>query len=648
MTSESRPTFLHHLASVVGMVYLHVVGKTSIRRKEDHPAYLSYRREKRPCIYAFWHNNQVYLAYDHRGEKVNIMVSQSKDGEYIAQVMKRLGLNAVRGSSSKGGQKALREIIFKLKHGEQIGFTPDGPRGPVYSINPGVVAVAQLSGVPIVPTGVALSRQIVFRSWDGFKLPLPFGRIRVGHGMPLFIDREEDFDSAKSRVKSALEKVQHDIELSLTLGSWFEDFFGFVLARIYSLLGILLFPVWALMALLVYGPRRALSHVGERFQISVPAAEKRRLWFHAASVGEWQALRPLLKKFEEDQSVSLFVTVSTTDAEKMAKNQEPTVSVRMIPMDLPVLMDQFIKNLNPHALILIETELWPHMLESCYRRSIPVFVANGRMSPRSLKTWKIFRPLAARMMKHVSWFFVRSDQDARNFSALHAPALKLTVTGNVKSDSLKILTWDDKARKRKELFKSHDGLWVVAGSTWPGEEETVLPLLAQNFSKKIRLILAPRRVDRFGEVEKLLEKGPYTFSKWSTIKSFGEWTTDVLLVDTLGDLKDLYSVSDVAFIGGTLYPRGGQNPLEPASARVPVLFGPSMENFQEEAREFKKRGAARQVRHQADLFSDMREIIEDDSLRRSMGEAAAAVVASKQGAVDLTVRAIKNLLQLSS
>src|SRR5262249_35620359 len=151
--------------------------------------------------------------------------------------------------------------------------------------------------------------------------------------------------------------------------------------------------------------------------------------------------------------------------------------------------------------------------------------------------------------------------------------MHMTVTGNVKSDSLKILSWEEKSRRRKEIFKNQDGLLIVAGSTWPGEENVILPILSKSYSKKLRLILAPRRPERFKEIEKLLESNPHSWSKWSLVKNIGEWTTDVLLVDTLGELKDLYGVSDLAFIGGSLNPRGGQNPLEPASARVPILFG---------------------------------------------------------------------------
>jgi len=247
-------------------------------------------------------------------------------------------------------------------------------------------------------------------------------------------------------------------------------------------------------------------------------------------------------------------------------------------------------------------------------------------------------------MSQIAWFFTRTDQDGRRFCQLGASPLRMTVTGNLKIDNLKILSWDEKTKKRREFFRHPEGIYLVAGSTWPSEEAAILKIFSQKISKKVRLILAPRLSARFPEIERLLESHPHTWSKWSMVKNIGEWNTDILLVDTLGDLKDLYGVGDIAFIGGTLVSRGGQNPLEAGSARVPLVFGPSMHNFSEEAEEFKRQGAARQVRHAEDLMLDLVELIEDEPLRRSMGESAVNVVLSKLGAVDRTCEALRTSL----
>jgi 3-deoxy-D-manno-octulosonic-acid transferase len=280
------------------------------------------------------------------------------------------------------------------------------------------------------------------------------------------------------------------------------------------------------------------------------------------------------------------------------------------------------------------------------RKNIPVFLVNGRLSARSAGRWKFFKPLAQSMLGEISGLFVRSELDGRRFFQLGAPVSRIRVTGNTKYDNLPVNSGDASQSARSTLFGKSDGLYVIAGSTWPGEETVFLRLLADASPVRFRLIVAPRRANRFDEVAGLLQKGAASWSRWSEVKKGAAWTTDILLVDTIGDLKNLYAASDIAFVGGSLAVRGGQNPLEPAAAGIPVLFGPSMENFHEEAAELKRAGAARQARHEKDLLSDIREIASNDGTRKMMGEAAARFIRGKQGAAKRTVDGLGELLGL--
>jgi len=203
------PTFLHRLAGWVGSLYLRFVGATSYIRKVDDPDYLACSREKKSLIFALWHNTQAFLAYAHRGEHASVMVSQSKDGEYIAQVMKRLQLHPVRGSTSRGGGAALREMIHRIQEGGRVGFTPDGPKGPLQTIHGGVVEAARATGTPIIPTSISSRRKIVFRkSWDQFFVPLPFTHIAVAHGKPLFIATDMPLEEAKLLIREELNRIR--------------------------------------------------------------------------------------------------------------------------------------------------------------------------------------------------------------------------------------------------------------------------------------------------------------------------------------------------------------------------------------------------------------------------------------------------------
>lgn len=203
------PTFLHRLAGWIGSLYLHLVGATSHIQKLDHPDYVACSREKKSLIFALWHNTQVFLAYAHRGRNAAVMVSQSSDGEYIAQVMKRLKLRPVRGSTSRGGGAALREMIHLVQEGGTVGFTPDGPKGPPQTVHGGVVEAARATGRPIVPTSIASRRKLVFKkSWDQFFVPLPFSHIAVAHGKPLFISGDMPLAEAQTLIREELNRIR--------------------------------------------------------------------------------------------------------------------------------------------------------------------------------------------------------------------------------------------------------------------------------------------------------------------------------------------------------------------------------------------------------------------------------------------------------
>ncbi len=645
-------SFLHTLAGFVGAGYLYLVGKTSFIHSVDHPAALEIRRKKSPVIYAFWHNAQVFLAYEHRREHVNIMVSRSKDGEYIAQVMKRLGLDAVRGSSSKGGEQALREMVDLVQSGKQVGFTPDGPRGPLQTVHGGVIMTARATGVPIVPVTYTSARRLVFKSWDKFVLPLPFSTIVVSHGRPFTLDKNLSDEDAKQRVRQALnENVESNVHAFERTHPWSADFLASIFTAIYTTLT----PLFALLSfpylLIRYKPKRTFGFLGERFKAPILTdPSPRRLWLHAASIGEWQALRPLLARFRKIPGFSFVITVSTPEARLLVAREASDAVVRLLPIDIPWILARWIKRVDPFAIGIVETELWPNLIRSLHRRYVPVFIMNGRLSKRSVSRWETARPFAHNLMSFFSYFYVRTDLDARHYVKLGAPLDRVAVTGNTKYDNLAVVAPEGSAHVRsdlrRKLFGSSDGVIVVAGSTWPGEEKTLLRLFSDKNAAQVRLILAPRRAARFDEVARLLESTPASWSRWSKIKQTNAWETDILLVDTLGDLKELYRTADIAFVGGTLTPHGGQNPLEPAAAGLPVLFGPSMENFHEEAAQLKHAGAARAARHEKDLLSDIREMAADLSLRSQMGAAAARFVQSKQGASDRTVDALKEWLGL--
>ena len=198
--------------SWAGWLFLQIVGKTSRIHLHYHPAARKLIDEKKPFIYAFWHRYQLMMLYTQRDRGINVLVSQSRDGELIAETLHRFGYKTVRGSSSRGGVRALLEMIDHLAAGEHGAFTPDGPRGPYRSLQPGVAAAARKSGLPIVPCGWAATKTKELSSWDRFLIPYPFGRYAVVLGEPLYIRS----DAEEEKVRQALDAAPQEAERVLS------------------------------------------------------------------------------------------------------------------------------------------------------------------------------------------------------------------------------------------------------------------------------------------------------------------------------------------------------------------------------------------------------------------------------------------------
>lgn len=193
------------LAPYLGFAFMSFVGLTTRLRVYGDEHRVSLRRKGQHFIYAFWHNRQVFFTYSHRGDGLSVLVSHSRDGEIIARIMELSRIEACRGSSSRGAAAALRDMMAVVGRGLELGITPDGPKGPVYQVKPGVVFLAQKLGIPILPTANALSNKLVLkRSWDGYQVPLPFGRAVIRYAPPIFVGPKDDLRTKAEEVRNSL------------------------------------------------------------------------------------------------------------------------------------------------------------------------------------------------------------------------------------------------------------------------------------------------------------------------------------------------------------------------------------------------------------------------------------------------------------
>lgn len=203
----------HSVLSLLAWLYIQLVGKTSRIVIKGRPAVSG------PAVYALWHRQEVLLIYLHRNSGICGLVSKSKDGEYMARILKRFGFTFVRGSTSSGGIMALRGLIKAARDGYSIAITPDGPKGPIFKVQPGLVLIAQKAGVPIIPAACALSSKKILRSWDRYQFPLPFGRIEAVYGAPIQVAETDDVQAKALELENALNKLTEEAETLLAAGS---------------------------------------------------------------------------------------------------------------------------------------------------------------------------------------------------------------------------------------------------------------------------------------------------------------------------------------------------------------------------------------------------------------------------------------------
>ncbi len=388
-----------------------------------------------------------------------------------------------------------------------------------------------------------------------------------------------------------------------------------------------------------------------------PEGRQQTLWIHAVSVGEVAVAATLIRGLPED--LPLVVTTVTPTGQEQARallaDDRGRRAVAYLPFDLGFAVASFFRRFRPSALILVEGDYWPLVLEAARRRSLPVMVVNGRVGERSGRRLARFPRLARRLFfDPVARFAVQTGEDRRRLIAAGAPAERITVTGNLKFDAPEPRPLPELEAEIRRLAAGRPIL--LAGSTMPGEEEQILGAFTEiGAGESALLLIAPRHPERFDPVARLIQEHGLACLRRSRLAVARDGRQhhraqaqpeagDVLLLDTLGELAGLYRVADVAFIGGTLVPTGGHNPLEPACFAVPTVVGPSMHNFREMAESFDRAGAWARVADADELARLWQAWLADPEVARAVGGKAAELLAQNRGALERTREIIEPLL----
>ncbi len=373
------------------------------------------------------------------------------------------------------------------------------------------------------------------------------------------------------------------------------------------------------------------------------------IWVHAVSVGEVLAISELVAELRR-RFPKYRVVISTTTAtgQKLAVKHFGETSVFYFPLDFAFAIRPYLSLLRPHLIVIAETEFWPNFLRLAHAGGARIAVVNARISDRSLPGYRRFRRIWKSVLKNVDLFLAQTLEDASRLHDIGAPVERVQVSGNLKFDVSVPDPPPVVASLRANFHQGSAGPVIVCGSTVEGEEGLLLRTFENVLASHPRavMILAPRRPERFAEVAQLLEHLDIRFwrrSLWSGDAISG----GVLLVDTIGELASLYALADVAFVGGSLVPRGGHNIIEPARYGVAIMVGNHTENFRDIISLFQNRDAVRVV-GPAEFPLVLMDLLSNDTERIALGRRGAEVLRSQMGATEKTLQALKQLLEVSS
>jgi 3-deoxy-D-manno-octulosonic-acid transferase len=394
--------------------------------------------------------------------------------------------------------------------------------------------------------------------------------------------------------------------------------------------------------------RAYLLRWSERYARYADRAAERaddHIWVHAVSVGEVNAAAPLVNALLRDhpQQRVLVTTITPTGSERVATLWGERVAHVYLPYDLTGAVARFLRRFRPRIALIVETELWPNLLFGCRDHGVPAYLVNARLSERSLRGYRVLRPLVARALSTMHRVAAQSEADGARFIRLGATAEQIVVCGNLKFDT----RVDPETETFARIFRERNAgrpVWIAA-STHPDEESAVLAIDQRLRSRWPNLLTlwAPRHPERFRPVtQQAIDTGLQVATR--TLTYLPDSDDAVFVIDTLGELMHFYACADVAFVGGSLQPIGGHNLLEPAAVGTAVVTGPHLHNFSDIAGQLQRAGAVRIGRDAGAVATALEELLADPVERQRMAAAALVLVEQGRGALRRTIALIGDSL----
>lgn len=636
--------------------YIKLVYATS-RLVRDPPDQVERIVPNCPLICAMWHGQGLMVPTIRPSDdlKVAVMVSRHLDGDFVHAALARFGMGTVRGAGAggkrknKGGFSALRESVAALKDGTTVALTADVPPGPARKAGLGIVTIARHSGRPILPCAVVTSRYWRLNTWSGFTLNLPFSRLVFAAGELIHVPH----DAGDSELEAARRAVEDQLNTAMARayelagvgeqgwpGGDAPARFGLLLRtyRGFSRLAQAGAPL-----LLRYRQRQGKEEperLGERVaKPGAPRPDGTLIWFHAASVGETNAILPLIAALEERRpDLAVLLTTGTVTSARLARERLPARAIHQyVPLDTPRFMERFLRHWQPDLVVLTESEIWPNLIHAVRARAIPIVLVNGRVSQRSYRRWRRWSSVSRPLFTGLDLVLAQNERYAGYFRRLGVREVR--AAGNLKMDS------PPPAAEKKTLSALAERLGerpvFLAASTHPGEDEMVLE--AHQALKRrlpgLLTVIVPRHPHRGAEIAALLNGQGIAFSQRSREEEPAK-EHDVYLADTIGELGLFYALAPVAFIGGSLVSHGGQNPVEAIKQDTAVLTGPHVHNFSDTFAALRREKACFEVGSADELAERADELLTGEAARKQVLERARTTIAGMSGALDASLEAL--------
>eukprot|EP01037_Dinobryon_pediforme_P009588 gene9588-9665_t len=633
-----RSVWVREFIALLVTVYLWFVRITT--RFTFEPAnYFEHLESEGAVIATTWHGQHFMIHYARpKSRRFAVMISRSGDGDINARIARWLGIDLIRGSGGpaesmhrKGAVAASRSVLRALEEGTSVLMTADVPK-IARKAGLGIITLAQHSGRPIYPIAVVSERRIDFNTWDKASFAKPFGRGVIILGAPVYVGANLGSDE--------LESKRQQLELELNR----------IHCRAYAISGMwigiykLLTRMFGLVAkpFLFWRYRRGKENwarmAERRGYASQPRPEGHLAWLHGASVGESLSLLPLIERLQL-AGFHVLLTTGTVTSAALANKRLPVGAIhQFLPLDVPRFVKRFLNHWQPDIVFFAESELWPNFISNIHRRNVPLVLVNARLSQRSFARWQKIPTLIAKLLSGIDLVLAQTADDAARLMQLGAA--RVLVTGNLKFDAPAPPANAEQLATLTGMIGTRP-IWVAA-STHPGEDELLVNVhsqLAQRFTNLLTIIV-PRHPERGPDILRIVEQRKLR----GALRSSGDMPTrdvQIYVADTMGELGLFYRLAGLIFMGGSLVPRGGQNPIEPAKLFSAIIYGPHVHNFSEVYQIFQDARGAVQVQNTDQLAEVLTTLLSDASKFRMMARASFDAVEQRAGATRNVMRAVE-------